>query len=187
MSAFWPLLRYPSFFMLLFPADASLTLFQGEGFLSEITAPVAFLVTLAVAAVVSAIGWRRVTVVLSHPPVVCLLGIQSSFAALLGLLVTRNVFGHVVVFVSVPLACVGFLALLLAWASYLSRSFDARTVASLCVSLLLSFAFFSRDGLIGNVGGGWVAAVLMPAFSAAAWCCVASRSVRACEDIVHGE
>ena len=77
--------------------------------------------------------------------------------------------------VSIGCVAVGFLALYTGWGAFMAslacEGHAGRVVVILGVSLWLSFALFSRAGIVGSVGSGCLAAVLMPAGSGALWVC----------------
>ncbi len=80
MAMVWPLLRYASFFRLLYPAGLDVPF--GEGGLS---AHGVFLATLALVAVAALVLWYRAPRAFAHRGVMALLGSLASLGSLLAL------------------------------------------------------------------------------------------------------
>ena len=170
MAMVWPLLRYASFFMLLYPVGLEVPL-GARG----LTAHGAFLATLAVAAVMALALWCGANGVFRRRRLAAALGTLASVGALLAFGVKGAVLPPWALWVSIAATAVGFLALYLAWGSYMAGLMAGgeypRAVALLGLSFALSFVLFSRAGLVGSLAGGRAAAVAMPLGAAALWLC----------------
>ena len=170
MARVWPLLRYASLCRLLYPAGLDVPF--GKGGLS---AHGVFLATLALVAVAALALWHRAPRAFARRGVLALLGSLASLGALLALAMEEGVLPPWVLWISIALTAVGFLALYLGWGSYMAGLVSGgeapRAVVLLGISFALSFALFSRAGLVGSLAGGRVAALIMPVGASVLWYC----------------
>lgn len=171
MAMLWPLLRYASFFMLLYPVGLDVPLGP-----AVVPAHAVFLGVLAVAAAGALGAWRWLwEYVERHRGVVALLGAVASAGAGMALGVTAGELPPWVLWASIVCVALGFLALYASWGAYIAGlACEKKTwhvVMILAVSLWLSFVLFSRAGIVGSLGSGRLAAVLMPAGAGVLWVC----------------
>lgn len=170
MAMVWPLLRYASFFRLLYPAGLDVPF--GEGGFS---AHGVFLATLALVAVAALVLWYRAPRAFAHRGVMALLGSLASLGALLALAMEEGALPPWALWVSIAITAVGFLALYLGWGSYMAGLVSGgeapRAVVLLGVSFALGFVLFSRAGLVGSFAQGRIAALIMPVGASVLWYC----------------
>lgn len=165
MSMFWPFFRYASYFTLLYPQGRTV-----PSPLGPVSAHVCFLFMLLALAVVAFLAHSGVSALLRRRRlVVCSTIALGTVAALVAMLVDRAALPAAALWASVVLAAVSFLAGYLAWADYYSCRFDSLGLALLAASLLLSYILFSREGLLGSLAGGWLAALVIPAGTGLLW------------------
>lgn len=170
MAMVWPLLRYASFFMLLYPAGLEVPF--GERGLS---AHGVFLATLAVAAMGALALWRRMPGAFCSRTLVAAMGLLPAVGAFLALAANKALLPSWFLWISIVVTAVGFLVLYVAWGSYMAGLVSSgealRAIVLLGLSLALSFLLFSRAGLVGKMAGGQVAAIIMPLGASILWFC----------------
>ncbi len=142
MAMVWPLLRYASFFMLLYPVGLEVPL-GARG----LTAHGAFLATLAVAAVMALALWCGANGVFRRRRLAAALGTLASVGALLAFGVKGAVLPPWALWVSIAATAVGFLALYLAWGSYMAGLMAGGEYPRAVALLGLSFALLFLGGL----------------------------------------
>ena len=165
MSMFWPLFRYVSFFMVLYPAASDVSIGGGH-----LTVHIVCLFALAVLSCAAFGCWRQIERLLARrrPAVACLVCL-AAVGAVLALAVNDGFLPEGWLWASAVCAATGFLAAYLAWASFFSHSFSSADIAVLGASFFASYVLFSHGGLIGGVLDGSVGTVVMPIGTGLAW------------------
>ena len=157
MSMFWPLLRYSSLVMVLYPHESGMSLPSDHALFLLVLAAI-FAVLLANQRAVSRILATRRLAVLAAGALCSL-----ASAGLLETGVPRPA--------TMPFVATGLVVLFAAWALWCSSDFSMRTIAVVCGSFFFSYVLFSLDGVIGAIDQGRFACTIMPVGSAALWAC----------------
>lgn len=165
MSMVWPLLRYASFFMLLYPTHV-----EAIAKPWPISAHEAFLAALAVLVIATIAAWKPIQrLFMRHRWLPTALGCLTTVGVLLAF-ARQAGWGDPALWLSIPCVAIGFSALFVGWGAFFAgRMACGQWVHTLCilgVSFWASYELFSQAGLLGPIDGGRVTAALMPVGSA---------------------